>query len=302
MKAINGRSGHTEKNLGGTAAFLSFVPTPLQDVELCYDLAVIRGLAEAEHALGRLSGAFLALGNERGEVAATTLRRKEAEASWRLATGRLGSQLALAGLLSPYSAVDEGEIRDLEAALAYGARPFDDLPICRRLLANVHYLAMQGPRYEKKYPGEVRWSPGWIGEAEATPATAAYVPPVGEELEAGLADLEHYIHDGFVQPALVRSVLAHYQFEALHPFIDGNGRVGRLLLQLMLVKDGELPADILQLSSALAARVTEYYARLWAVETEGDYEGWVSFMLGAVADAARDTLGLLGDLEGEVAR
>ena len=299
MEAINGRAGHTEKDLGGAAAFLSFVPTPLQDVELRYDLAVIRGLAEAEHALGRLSGAFLALGTQQQEVAVAMLRRKEAEASWRLAAGRLGSQSALAGLLSPHSAVDEGEICDLEAALAYGAHPFDDLPVSRRLLANAHYLAMQGPRYEKKYPGEVRWSPSWIGDAEANPTTAAYVPPVGEALQTGLADLEHYIHEAAAQPALVRAVLAHYQFEALHPFIDGNGRLGRMLIQLMLVKDGELPGDILQLSSALAARVTEYYARLWAVETEGDYEGWASFMLGVVADAAREALGLL---ESEMAR
>lgn len=298
MKAIeqsapSNRSGVTRKNLSGHVAFYSFVPTPLQGIALEYDTRLIEAMARAEFALGRLWEAYQSLDEEKRACVAEALRREEAEASWKLAAGRVSQGIVLLFSEEPLSALDEDEIADLEKAMGYAVAPFDGLPISRRLLANAHYLMTQSPRYEKKYPGELRRSPNWIGGSEATLTTASFVPPVEEDMGDGLAKLEAYIHEPGSDPSLIKAALAHYQFEVIHPFIDGNGRIGRMLTQLMLIEEGKLPADVLLLSAELLERAFEYYGYIETVEQHGDYEGWVSFFLSVIAGAAERSLAMI---------
>lgn len=287
------RSGLVRRNLHGEAAFDSFVPTPLNDVEIRYDEAVAWNLADAEFAFGQLTRAFASLCGEDQARVVKRLRREEAEASWRLACGQPSSGPGLLlgqPLLAP---ADRSEIDDLEEALGYAADPFDGLPLSRRLLSNAHYLMAQGPRYEKRYPGEFRSSPNWIGSPGSTLSTASFVPPAGCDMDEAFSQLEQYIHQRGGAPALVRASLAHYQFEVIHPFIDGNGRIGRMLAQLMLVEESKLAGDFLQLSAALLDRADEYYARIEAVERCGDYEGWLAFFLSALREGAERSLSLI---------
>lgn len=286
----------------GEAAFESFVPMHLQDVELAWTAKLAREIAETEFALGRLTGAFEALSAERqGEIVEAAIA-EEAESSWKLAMGRdIGVAAALpfeiiveteegellrADELNALDKLDSQEIEDLAAAMRYALDPLDDLPISRRLLENAHYLMTQSPRYAKRYPGEFRRSPNWIAGPGATLTTARFVPPVDEDMLEAFSRLEHFIHTPTDVPVLVRIALVHYQFEMIHPFIDGNGRIGRILTMLMLLEAGQIPAAILPLSDVLRERAAGYYASIERVEFEGDYEGRVHFFLMVIRVAA----------------
>ena len=297
-----GRAGGWRRNLKGEAAFSSFVPAPLQDVQVRYDGVLASRLSRAEFALGRLTGLFESLDAEQREAAVGKLRRLEAEASWDLSAGRIRPAITAFQVfggdgrnVNERDELDIAEIGHLEEAVAYAVAPFDGLPLSRRLLTRAHFLMTQGPRYEKKYPGEVRRSPTWLGRPESTLSTASFVFPMQEDMDEALAQLERYIHDDTREPELVRVALAHYQFEVIHPFIDGNGRIGRLLSQLMLIEAGQLPADILLLSAALKDRAEEYYTALERVERFGAYEEWIGFFAIIVADAAERSSRELGD-------
>lgn len=186
--------------------------------------------------------------------------------------------------------IEQQEIDDLAAALRYALDPFDDLPVSRRLLENAHYPMTQSPRYEKLYPGEFRRSPNWIAGPNATLATARYVPPADEDVTDAFTALEHFIHEASDLPELVRIALTHYQFEAIHPFIDGNGRIGRILTLVMLRDASLVPASILPLSDVLRERAVAYYGSIDFVEHEGEYETWVKFFLLVLREAAERAL------------
>ena len=311
------RAGRTRKNLSGEAAFVSFVPTHLQDVSIQWSDGLVRDVAEAEFALGQLTGAFGALSPERQSQVVEAAIANEAESSWKLAEGReVGMPTGLAfdspsidgpaleppltffgapliGTTPPLDEIDLREIDDLAAAFRYALEPFDELPVSRRLLENTHYLMTQGPRYEKRYPGEFRRSPNWISGPDSTLATARFVPPVEEDMIEAFSQLEHFIHEDSELPVLARIALAHYQFEVIHPFIDGNGRIGRILTILMLLEAGQIPAPILPLSDMLRERAMGYYGTIEAVELDGDYEGWIRFFVNAIHVAATRALAKL---------
>ena len=161
------------------------------------------------------------------------------------------------------------------------------LPISVRLLRNAHRLLLDGARGAGKQPGELRRSQNWIGGTR--PGNATFVPPPPDKVTALLADLERFIHDRApTLPALVRVALVHVQFETIHPFLDGNGRIGRLLIAALLEEWALLPEPLMYLSGFLKRHQAEYYRRLSAVPTEGDWEGWVGFFLEAVAGAAAE--------------
>lgn len=160
------------------------------------------------------------------------------------------------------------------------------LPLSTRLLCDVHRLLMRGVRGEDKLPGEIRRSQNWIGGSR--PGNARFVPPHHEEVAPALAALEKWMHSGDPLPPLVKAGLAHVQFETIHPFLDGNGRIGRLLITLLVEHWGLLDQPLLYLSVAFKRRQQEYYARLAAVRTDGDWEGWTAFFLECVKDAADD--------------
>lgn len=161
------------------------------------------------------------------------------------------------------------------------------LPISVRLLCDAHRLLLDGARGAGKQPGELRRSQNWIGGAR--PGRAAFVPPPPEQVPGLLADLERFIHDPApALPPLVRVALVHVQFETIHPFLDGNGRIGRLLIAALLEQWGLLPEPLVYLSGYLKQHQAEYYRRLSAVRTDGDWEGWVGFFLDGVETAATD--------------
>jgi Fic family protein len=162
----------------------------------------------------------------------------------------------------------------------------DGLPLSTRLLCDVHRILMRGVRGEDKLPGEIRRSQNWIGGTR--PGNARFVPPPHEEVASALAALEKWIHSDDPLPPLVKAGLAHVQFETIHPFLDGNGRVGRMLITLLVEHWGLLDQPLLYLSVAFKRRQQEYYARLAAVRTEGDWEGWTEFFLECVTEAAND--------------
>ena len=175
---------------------------------------------------------------------------------------------------------------NLNEASVYALEALDELPLSGRLLRNAHYLMCRSERYEKKYPGEFRISPVWIGRKNEGLQQALFVPPVEEDLTASFAELERYIHYEETEHVLVRAALIHYQFETIHPFIDANGRAGRLLNLLFLMDQGVLRQPVLQFSDILRRRPVAYYRQLQHVHDTGEYEPWVVFFLNALREAA----------------
>ena len=162
----------------------------------------------------------------------------------------------------------------------------EGLPLSMRLLCDVHRILMRGVRGEEKLPGEIRRSQNWIGGTR--PGNARFVPPPQEEVAPALAALEQWMHSDDPLPPLVKAGLAHVQFETIHPFLDGNGRIGRMLITLLVEHWGLLDQPLLYLSVEFKRHQAEYYARLSGVRTEGDWEGWTAFFLECLADAADD--------------
>lgn len=176
----------------------------------------------------------------------------------------------------------------------------DGLPLSIRLLRDTHRILMQGVRGEGKGPGEVRRSQNWIGGTR--PGNAHFVPPPPGEVPEALSALERWLYEDSDLPPLVRAGLAHAQFETIHPFLDGNGRIGRLLIALLIEHWGLLDRPLLYLSLAFRRSQQEYYARLTAVRDEGDWEGWTTYFLGCVRDAAEDGVRVAEALHSVVAR
>ena len=179
--------------------------------------------------------------------------------------------------------------------MALGLRLLDELPLSGRLIRRVHSELLSGTRGQERTPGEFRKSQNWIGPAGCTLNTAAFVPPSPDDLGTAVHDLEIYLNDGN-DPPIVLAGLAHAQFETIHPFLDGNGRVGRLLITLLLVQRDVLARPLLYLSLFLKQNRTEYYDRLNAIRTHGDWEGWLKFFLTGVASTASDAVRVAKEL------
>lgn len=289
MEPIQGaRIGSTRKNLSGELAYTSFVPARLSGITLERARGLDRAVGAAEFALGRLWAACERMGPEQVRELEREAIAREARSSWKLSAGRDVGIAARTGggAESSLTGADALDADNLARAISYAADPFDDLPVSRRLLANAHYLMTQGPRYEQSYPGEFRRSPAWIGPAGAALATARFVGPEPAEMETAFADLERYIHADDGESPIVKVALAHLQFELIRPFIDGNGRIGRILSLLMLRDAGRIPALILPISDVLRSRSNMYYASIEFAEFDDDIEGWVAFMAEVIEEAA----------------
>lgn len=176
---------------------------------------------------------------------------------------------------------------NLLKATLYAFRVKDELPLSGRLLKQCHYLLCQSEHYAKKYPGEFRTSPVWIGWNGSSLQNALFIPPVYEDMIKAISDLEHYIHYEEQENVFVRAALIHYQFEMIHPFIDGNGRIGRLLNLLFLAEKKVLSQPLLPLSYLLSRNAIRYYRQIQQVNETGAYEDWVHFFLTMLRDSAR---------------
>lgn len=270
----------------------AFIPT-LPPLDLPFDRELIMALSRADAALGELSGLGRQLPNP--HLLIDPLVRREAVLSSRIE----GTQASLTDVFLSEAgqadqahapAADVQEVLNYVAALEHGLTRLDSLPLSLRLLNEMHVKLMIGVRGRFATPGEFRRSQNWIGPAGSTPATAAYVPPPHEELPDLLAAWEKYLHLHGVLPDLVHCALIHEHFEAIHPYLDGNGRIGRLLITLFLVERGRLSQPLLYLSDYIERNREDYYRLLLRVRTHGDYSAWVRYFLIGVEETARDAV------------
>ena len=291
----------TSERAGGfrlqVTGYEAFMPKPLPpDPQLQWDAELLGLLSEATTALGRLDGMASTLPDPDFFVASYV--RREAVLSSQIE----GAQLSLDDLFAHEVAVQRtGLMADINETVNYvramrlGLQLLDELPLSSRLIRRVHEELMTGTRGRERTPGEFRKSQNWIGPAGCTLATATFVPPSPDDLGKAVHDLETYLNDS-KDPPLALAGLAHAQFETIHPFLDGNGRIGRLLITLLLVQRGALARPLLYLSLFLKQNRPEYYDRLNAIRTHGDWEGWLKFFLTGVTSTASDAVRVAGEI------
>lgn len=279
-------SGQKKRCQGG---YLAFIPDPLPPV-LEWSRRLTRVLSDADRLVGRLAGEGRRLPNP--HLLMRPFLRREAVLSSRIegTQATLGELLAAeAGASVERSGADLREVGNYVAALEYGIKRLKTLPLSLRLVRELHRKLMKGVRGGVVTPGEFRRTQNWIGEQGCTLENASYVPPPPDELICCLGDWEKFLHDRTLPP-LVQIALAHYQFEAIHPFLDGNGRVGRLLVTLFLVERDILPTPLLYLSAFFEATRREYYERLGGVSSRGEWLPWLEYFLNGVARQSEDAL------------
>lgn len=281
--------GRATPEPGNSWAFTYYLPEPIPRT-MPLAAHVVTALSEADAALGQLQG-LGALITDPALLIGPYLRR-EALASTRIE----GTQASLSEVLqaelddaSPTEDILEVQ-RYLEAThLAHSL--VSDLPLSQRLLLDVHRVLLTAVRGEERRPGEFRTSPVWIGGVGATPDTAVFVPPLPEHLPALIADWERFVNDDQpAYPPLIQAALMHYQFETIHPFLDGNGRIGRLIINLQLMLRGRLRHPLLYLSSYFESHRADYYSTLQGVRERGDIDSWLLFFLRAVSAQANDAI------------
>ena len=270
---------------------LAFAPDPLP-VTLPLDLETINLLAEAQGALGELRGVGRGLPNP--HLLINPFLRQEAVLSSRIEGTTSGLQQLLVFEVDP--ATDEGlsdvsEVANYVAALELGFALLETMPICLRMIRHVHERLMAGVRGENKRPGEFRQEPVVIGHPGVSAENARFVPPPVMEMTAALNDLERYIGTRESQlPDLIQLALVHYQFETIHPFMDGNGRMGRLLIALQLREQQVLPQPFLYLSAYFERHQDAYRDLMLRVSTHGDWKSWIDFFLAGVHRQSVETL------------
>jgi Fic family protein len=280
------RAGKYVQQMEGYRAFIPALLPPAQPVLMDAELA--RLLSEADYAVGRLDGVATVLPNPNLFVAMYV--KQEAVFSSQIE----GTQSTLEDVLeyeldakAGARSRDVKEVVNYVRAMQYGLERLDKLPLSLRLIREIHAELLKGVRGGERTPGEFRRSQNWIGPAGCTLATAEFVPPPPHEMQAAMDNLEKFLHDRTSLPTLVQCGLAHCQFETIHPFLDGNGRIGRLLITFLLCERGILQRPLLYLSIYLKVRRSEYYDRLTAVRQSGDWEGWLKFFLRGIAEVSQ---------------
>jgi Fic family protein len=279
-----GRAGQYVQQLTGYKAFM---PTPLPPVPpLKQDDEYNFLLSMASLALGKLSGLASVISDP--DLFVYLYIRKEALLSSQIE----GTQCSLEDILSPdinnetYRQDDIEEVSNYVKAMNEGLKRLNDLPVCTRLIKEIHTTLMSGVRGANKTPGEFRQSQNWIGRPDANLMTAAYVPPPHAEVDRLMSELEKFVHGEDQIPHLVKAALVHAQFETIHPFLDGNGRLGRLLITYLLCFWKVLDRPLLYLSYYFKAHRSEYYAKLMDIRSNGAWENWIKFFLKAVSESA----------------
>ncbi len=287
-------AGRVIKTPQGYAAFL---PAPLPP-KLTYEHGLVLALSRADAALSELSGLGRHLPNP--HLLIEPYVRREAVLSSRIE----GTKANLSDLLldemeggsTSKEDADVREVRNYVVALEDGIKRLKALPLSLRLVRELHAHLMKGVRGERATPGEFRRSQNWIGPSGSTLANATYVPPPPEQMHEVLAQWERFLHEREQMPDLIQCALMHEQFEAIHPFLDGNGRIGRLLITLFLIERGRLSQPLLYLSAYIEAHRSDYYTLLQRVRTHGDWSGWLTFFLVGVSETAREAVQQAGKL------
>ena len=281
------RAGEYKTNLSGEAAYKSFRPSPLPpNPPIEPDGEMVDLLVAANKQITLLEGLVTRIPNV--NLFVSMYVRKEALMSSQIE----GTQATLEDILDPM--LDENANRDVSDVINYikatdfAIARLKELPLCTRLIKETHAILMQGVRGQEKNPGEFRASQNWIGGAGSTIKTARYIPPAVADMLDGMSDLEKYMNADDGLDVLIRTALIHYQFESIHPFLDGNGRIGRSLVTLFLMSQGVLTTPVLYISYYLKQNRIEYYDRMTEVRNKGNYEQWVKFFLRAFYESAKD--------------
>ena len=286
---MNNRAGAFVSNLTGEMAYQSFRPAPLPpNPPIALSGELVAKLVEANKKLAALDGLSARIPNM--DLFVSMYVRKEALLSSQIE----GTQCTLDDILNPL--MEENTNRNVSDVVNYikatefALNRLHSLPLCNRLIKETHAVLMEGVRGREKSPGEFRYSQNWIGGQGSTIRNARYIPPNPEDMQTAMSDLEKYMNGDDSLDPLIQAALIHYQFETTHPFLDGNGRVGRLLITLFLMEKGILSHPALYISYFLKMNRIEYYDRMTQVRKTGDYEQWVMFFLQALSDSAGDAI------------
>lgn len=292
---MNDRAGYWKTNLSGEMAYQSFVPSPLPPmppIEISED--ILEQLIKANSQLAILESVATRIPDV--DLFVSMYVRKEALMSSQIE----GTQATLEDILDPL--IEDNTNRNVAdvvnyiKATEYAIRRLHELPLCNRLLKETHAILMEGVRGQEKNPGEFRCSQNWIGGKGSTLRNAKYIPPSPDDMTEAMSDLEKYINAEDRLDGLIRAALIHYQFETIHPFLDGNGRIGRLLITLFLMEKKILTTPALYISYFLKKNRVEYYDRMTEVRSKGNYEQWVKFFLQAIAESAKDAIAAIDEL------
>lgn len=292
---MNNRAGAFVSNLTGEMAYQSFRPAPLPpNPPIAPSGELVAKLVEANKKLAALDGLSARIPNM--DLFVSMYVRKEALLSSQIE----GTQCTLDDILNPL--MEENTNRNVSDVVNYikatefALNRLHSLPLCNRLIKETHAVLMEGVRGQEKNPGEFRYSQNWIGGQGSTIRNARYIPPNPEDMQTAMSDLEKYMNGDDSLDPLIQAALIHYQFETTHPFLDGNGRVGRLLITLFLMEKGILSHPALYISYFLKMNRIEYYDRMTQVRKTGDYEQWVMFFLQALSDSAGDAIQTIDEL------
>ena len=287
------RSGAYVEVLG--KGYKSFNPTRLQDINFNVNDELVGKLGEANRLLGKLDGLSLKIPSV--DLFVGSYVRKEAVLSSRIE----GTQASLVDILDPN--IDENANADVldvvnyVNALNYGVSRLKDFPLCSQLLKEIHVVLLKNVRGGEKYSGEFKKSQNWIGGQGSTLKDARYIPPEPQVAEQAMSDLEKFINNNDAMDPLLKIALAHYQFETIHPFLDGNGRIGRMMIVLYLLERRIISHPVLYISYYLKKNRVEYYDRLDAVRLNGNYEQWVSFFLDAIIKTCENSIEAIKTLD-----
>lgn len=299
MAALTARQPHGRR-VRCPEGHRAYLPAPLPPpIRWSADLAA--RLSAADRAVGQLAGEVRRL-----PCAALLIRpfvRREAVLSSRIEGTRTTLNelfAAEAGAAADRSSADLREVQNCVVALEYGLLRLRDLPLSLRLVRELHQKLMRGVRDDRATPGQLRRTQSWIGPPGCTLRNATFIPPPAGALSDCLGALEKFLHDDSLPP-LIHAALAHSQFEAIHPFLDGNGRVGRLLITLLLIHKGVLPAPFLYLSAWFETTRPEYYARLLAVTESGEWEEWLHYFLEGTANQSLDAVNRIQRIDQQLA-
>ena len=291
-----GRAGIFVNNLEGEMAYRSFRPAPLPPVDLQIDDEMIEALTLATKAIAVLDTMAVHIPNV--NLFVSMYVRKEALLSSQIE----GTQATLEDVLDPMieknTNQNVADVVNYIKATEFALSRLKSLPLCCRLLKETHAVLMEGVRGQEKNPGEFRSSQNWIGAAGSTLRTARYIPPNPSDMLEAMSELEQYINSEDSLNVLIQAALLHYQFETIHPFLDGNGRIGRLLITLFLIEKNVLKTPALYISYYLKQNRIDYYDRMSEVRNKDNYEQWVKFFLRAIYSSAEDASQTIEKLSG----
>ena len=283
------RAGAFISNLSGEMSYQSFRPAPLPpNPPISLSNELVFKLIDANKKLSMLEGLSSRIPNI--DLFVSMYVRKEALLSSQIE----GTQCTLDDIFNPNiennTNLNVSDVVNYIKATEYALNRLQSLPLCNRLIKETHAVLMEGVRGQEKSPGEFRYSQNWIGGQGSTTRNARYIPPNPGDMQTAMSDLEKYMNSDDSLDPLIQAALIHYQFETIHPFLDGNGRVGRLLITLFLMEKHLLSRPVLYVSYFLKINRIEYYDRMTQVRVTGDYEQWVIFFLEALSNSANDAI------------